>query len=128
MDRVKANRISDAIADALKQVEKDFNVKLEGRRPKSTYSTTDIRVRFTLVEQPAVATKKKQMTQMHINMVFGALGIIKELGTKFIFYGHTYKITGLTFGVRSFPVSAERDDGKQFKFSVSDVNCADVAL
>jgi len=120
MDRATADRIVEAVSEALKQVEKDFGVKLV-ERPRCTFSDADARLRFTFADDTAASrTKQAEKDERGASV----LGLTKKIGDKFATRGRVFTITGVVLRRPKFPVSASRDDGRKFKFPVLDVNHA----
>ena len=84
-----------------------------------TYSgkTATVKVEIAIInEDGTVASKAAQDYRLYQEM-----RDLPDLGTTFRSGGRTYRISGFAPRSTRFPVLAERDDGKTFKFPVSTV-------
>jgi hypothetical protein len=110
MDREKCRVVKNDIDAALETICLKHGLHYD-KFNRVTYGTDMMRFKVELKEEDKS------------NLLTSALTTTLEInvGNKFNFHGKPYTVTGLNFRRPKFPVSAERFDGKKFKFPMATV-------
>jgi len=123
MNHIKVTLLRDAIAQALKTIEKDHGVTLDLGRAR--FSGTSVRFQFNLVENDVSVdgtTVKVPLMVDDFRKNHYRYGLeLKNLGANFICDGKIYTVVGSKRSRHKYPILATNIQGKQFKFTASAV-------
>lgn len=116
MDRSRCKTLTDAVLNALKGVEEEFNVKVSYRGGNYGSSNCQLKFEFAEVgEDGEVKTRAAEAWKLAV------LDGLPEggLGSLFSFRGRLYKVTGYKPGCK-YNITAERQPDKRgFKFEAA---------
>ena len=118
-DRNSCKVLSENMMKELEKVAKKYGVHVERGRGTFTGPNFDIKVKFSTVSDGAVQTKERQdYERFHASC--GLPGDL--LDGQFVYNNKVYTVIGLKPRSKKYPVLAEREDGKVFKFGANFIN------
>jgi hypothetical protein len=117
LTREKSQEVMASLNESLRQIEKMHGIKLV--LEKATWASSH--ATFKIMMTPVIAGLSAQKTKQLLDgeKILPTMGL--EIGMPFRFGGNMYKISGLARSNKKYPIIAESEDGRSFKFALSSV-------
>lgn len=114
INNVTLQAVEELIIKRLRDLEEELGIKFEFRGGKFTNKSADLKLSLTLINEDGIAETEEVSNWKNLCTRWGFE--VDDLGKEFTLQGKTYKITGLKPRRHRYPISADRLDGKGFKF------------